>query len=245
MKRLMPVVATVMISASALAQSNVVSTGGAVISVSGVAELKVNNDQAIATFYVEEQDKDRAAAASRVNQKMNAGMDVIKKEDPQAVLTTRSYYTYPVYANDSLSSGVRKQQVLTGWRVGQYLDVKTENLKQLPVMTAAAQKVLALNGLNFGLSDAGNKKYEAARLEAGYKNLMDRVAVIAKAMGKHESDLTLENVDFDPSEMVVGRPMPRMAMAAMKTSSDAVEAPNFEPGETSMAIHVLGKFKVK
>jgi predicted secreted protein len=49
---------------------------------------------------VEEQDKDKAAAASRVNQKMKQGTDIVRKEDGKATLKTMGYYTYPVYPED-------------------------------------------------------------------------------------------------------------------------------------------------
>ena len=61
-------------------------------------EVTHPNDQATATFLVEEQDKDKAVAASRVNQKMTQGLDILRKQDPQATLKTQGYYTYPVYA---------------------------------------------------------------------------------------------------------------------------------------------------
>ena len=60
---------------------------GTLVSVQALGEVMADNDEAHATFFVEEQDKDKGAAASRVNQKMRLGMDALKKEDPQAVLT--------------------------------------------------------------------------------------------------------------------------------------------------------------
>ncbi len=42
------------------------------------AKSRHANDEAVLTLMVEEQDKDKAAAASRVNQKMKQGIDIVR-----------------------------------------------------------------------------------------------------------------------------------------------------------------------
>ncbi|MES2069354.1 MAG: SIMPL domain-containing protein [Pseudomonadota bacterium] len=236
-----------LLAASAIAcPSYAQQVAGALITVTGVADIKADNDQAVATFFIEEQDKDKAAAASRVNQKMKTGTDIIKKEDPQAALATRGYYTYPVYADETSGiSNPQRKRTQIGWRVGQYLEVKTSNLKQLPATTAAVQKVLALNGLSFGLTEAAGKKLEAARLEAGYKNFTEKVSIIATAMGRKLSDVTIESVNFDGTDNIE-RPHMAMAMMAKSSMRDAeVAEPSFEPGITTLEAKVLGKVRLK
>ena len=71
-------------------------SAGTLVIVPAYGEVKHANDQVRITFNVEEQDKDKAAAASRVNVKMKQGTDILKRQDPQAILQTRGYYTYPV-----------------------------------------------------------------------------------------------------------------------------------------------------
>ena len=109
-------------------------TKGTIISVSGTGEVTAENDQAKATFFIEEQDKDKGVAASRVNQKMKDGTELLKKMDPDGKYATRGYYTYPVYSDQTSAS---KPRTLTGWRVGQYLDLTTKNIIQLPATVAA------------------------------------------------------------------------------------------------------------
>lgn len=240
-----PIIALVAASVIAL-PSYAQQVTGALVTVSGVADIKADNDQAIATFFIEEQDKEKDKAASRVNQKMRAGTDLIKREDPQAALTTRGYYTYPIYTDEAPSvSNPQRKRTQTGWRVGQYLEVKTQNLKHLPATTAAAQKILALNGLSFGLSDAATKKLEAERLEAGYRNLMEKAAVIVTAMGRKPADAVIESVNFDGSD---NNERPYMASAMMAKSSRQeadVAEPSFEPGVTTLTSRVVGKLRLK
>src|SRR5450830_2175635 len=167
-------VATVALSAHA----QTLPTSGTLVVVPANGEVVHANDQVTVTLAIEEQDKDKAAAASRVNQKMNQGVAIVKQADPQAVLKTQGYYTYAVYpeATPLPAGSVAKPRVPTGWRVGQYLQVTTTNLAALPKTVAAAQSVLTLNRLNFGLAPATVRKLDDQRIAAAYQNLNQRVA---------------------------------------------------------------------
>lgn len=228
-----------------------VQTAGTLVVVPADGEVTQRNDEARATFMLEEQDKDKAVAASRVNLKMKQGTEIIRSADPQARLKTHGYYTYPIYSDEPVqpragNAGKPRQPV--GWRVGQYLEVTTVNLAALPKTVAAAQKMLALNGLQFGLSDAATAKLDQQRIEASYKNLNERIAAIARAMGRRPADAVLEMIDFEAS----GAYAPQADMARAKTLGMAsareaapVEEPSFEPGETTLQMRVVGKVKFK
>jgi predicted secreted protein len=237
------------VQAHAQVQTPLSSTGTLVI-VPAFGEVRHANDQVIATFAVEEQDKDKTVAASRVNQKMKQGTDIVRREDPQATLKTQGYYTYPVYAEQRpLPNGVSPKPVLTGWRVGQYLEVKTTNLAGLPKLTAAAQKVLGLNSLNFGLAPATLRKLDDERIAATYLNLNQRIASIAGAMGRKVSDAVIDTVDFEGSgnyaQQQAAMAAAPMAMSRMAKESGEVSEPSFEPGETAIQMRLVGKVKFK
>lgn len=227
-------------------------TGGTLVIVPAYGEVTHVNDEAVATFMVEEHDKDKAAAASRVNQKMKQGAAIVRREDPQAVLKTLGYFTYPVYPEDRpMPSGMpAKPRLPVSWRVGQYLEVKTSNLDGLPKMTAAAQAVLALNGLQFHLKPATLRLLDEQRIAATYRNLNERIASIAGAMGRKMSDAVLETVDFEGSGNYA-RAQGDMAEARMMVSGSRkreeapVGEPSFEPGETTLQMRLVGKVKFK
>jgi uncharacterized protein YggE len=242
------IAAALVLASQAHAQS-APATAGTLVIVPAFGEVKHPNDQATATFLVEEQDKDKAAAASRVNQKMKQGLDILRKEDPQATLKTQGYYTYPIYPEQRpLPNGTMPKPVATGWRVGNYVEMKTSNLAGLPKTAAAAQKILALNNLSFGLAPATLKKLDEQRIAATYLNLNERIASIAAAMGRKASDAVLDTVDFEGSgnyanqrEDFAAKPM------AMRMAKDAgeVSEPTFEPGETTLQMRLVGKLKFK
>ena len=232
-------------SATAFAQT-AAQTSGTLVIVPAYGEVKHANDEARLTLMVEEQDKDKTVAASRVNQKMKQGTEIVRKADPQAVLTTRGYYTYAVYPEDQQRPNNKARQPIS-WRVGQYLEVKTTNLNALPKTVAAAQGVLALNGLQFGLTDATAKKLDEERIVATYKNLTERTAAIARAMGRNPSDAVMDTVDFEGSgNYAQEAAAPKMMMrASMAADAAPVEEPSFEPGETTLTMRVVGKVKFR
>jgi uncharacterized protein len=246
------VAAAVLVLGTQAASAQSISTSGATIIVPAYGEVTAPNDQAVAMLAIEEQDKDKAAAASRVNQKTRQGLEILKKEDPQARLKTQGYYTYPVYPEDRpLPPGVAaRPRQPTAWRVGQYVQVTTTNLAALPKTVAAAQKVLTLNGLSFGLSPAATRKLDDARIAATYKTLNERIASIASAMGRPVSDAVLETIDYEGSGNYAGgpagAPAPMASMRAVKAEMDqSVAEPSFEPGETTLEMRVVGKVKFK
>jgi uncharacterized protein YggE len=249
MKNLAAAAAVSFALAAHAAPADSLPTTGTLVVVPAYGEVKHANDQVIATLAIEEQDKDKAAAASRVNQKMKQGLDIVKAADPQAKLKTQGYYTYPVYPEDRpLPNGqMPKQRVPTAWRVGQYLEVTTTNLDKLPKTVAAAQKVLTLNGLQFGLTPETTKKLDDQRIAATYKNLNERINSIANAMGRKVGDAVLDTVDFEGSGNYVreqAQAAPMMMRAKMADSAEVAE-PSFEPGETTLQMQLVGKVRFK
>jgi len=229
------------------------STSGATVIVPAFGEVRHANDEATATFSVEEQDKDKAAAASRVNLKMKQGTDILKQADPKASFKTYGYYTYAVYQDDRPVPGAQpKPRVQTGWRVGQYLMMKTTELTALPKTVAAAQKLLGLNGIQFGLSAPLTRQLEDQRIAATYQNLNERIASIASAMHRSPADAVIDTIDFEGSgnyaqmnEARAAAPAPVAMYKASMRAEQQVEEPSFEPGETTLQMRVVGRLKFK
>ena len=228
------------------------ATTGTMVIVPANGEVRHANDQATLTFAVEEFDKDKGAAAARVNRKMKEGTEIVRRADPKAELKTQGYYTYPVYPEPPVqplpASRTPARPVPSGWRVGQYLEVKTTNLAELPKTAAAAQKVLQINGINFGLAPATERMLDDKRIAETYRNLNERIASIARAMGRQPADATIDTVDFEGSGNYGGRPEMQSMMVSesrMKAADSAMPEPSFEPGETMLQMRLVGKVKFK
>jgi uncharacterized protein YggE len=226
------------------------ATTGTMVIVPAYGEVKHANDQAVLTLSVEEYDKDKTAAAARVNQKMKQGVEIVRREDPQAQLKTQGYYTLPVYPEMPpvpLSQPTPKR-IPIAWRVGQYLEVKTLNLDKLPKTAAAAQKLLAISSLHFGLSPELEKRLDDQRIAATYRNLKERIASIANAMGRNVSDAVLDTVDFEASGNYAAAQPVQTTMfraAVANRAPNEIPEPSFEPGETTLQMRLVGKVKFK
>jgi uncharacterized protein YggE len=250
-------VASLVLAADAGAQTlpapaSAPSTAGTMVIVPANGEVRHANDQATVTFAVEEFDKDKAAAAARVNRKMKEGTEIVRRADPKAELKTQGYYTYPVYPEPPLqplpASRMPVKPVPSGWRVGQYLEVKTTNLAELSKTAAAAQKVLQINGINFGLAPATEKLLDDRRIAETYRNLNERIVSIARAMGRQPADAVIDTMDFEGSGNYGGRPEMQSVMVSgsrMKAADQEMSEPSFEPGETTLQMRLVGKVKFK
>jgi predicted secreted protein len=245
------VVAGLLVASAVQAQVPSASTSGTTVIVPAHGEVIHPNDLATITFSVEEHDKDKAAAAARVNQKMKQGVEIVRRADPSAELKTQGYFTYPVYPEEPPRplTQVPARRVPVSWRVGQYLEVKTSDLAKLPKTAAAAQKVLAISNLEFGLSPATKKLLDERRIAETYRNLNERIASIARAMGRNPSDAAIDTVDFEGSGNYAGQADQAMASyqrAPMaKRESGEIPEPSFEPGETTLQMRLVAKVRFR
>lgn len=243
--------------AQAQAAPAVATTAGTLVVVPASGEVQHANDEATVTFSVEEQDKDRALATARVNQKMKQGTDIVRREDPQAELKTANYYTYAVYPEvpDSprpLSAQAQAaRRIPIGWRVGQSLEVRTRNLAGLPKTVAAAQKVVNLAGIDYHISRELARQLDDERIAATYRNLNERIASIARAMGRSVNDAVIDTVDFEGSGNYVqnyAAPAAQRVMvggSALRKQEEGMPEPSFEPGETTLSMRLVGKVKFR
>ncbi|MBC7415906.1 MAG: SIMPL domain-containing protein [Herminiimonas sp.] len=235
-----------LLSCAAIAQAPL-PTAGTLVVIPAYGEVRQANDEAHLTMSIEEQDKDKTVVASRVNLKMKQGVEILKREDPQAVLRTRGYYTYPVYPDEPQPKGTRVRQPIA-WRIGQYVDLTTTNLPALPKTVAAAQKILSLSSINFGLSSAASKRLDDKRITATWQNLSERLASVAGAMGRKVTDAVLDTVDFEGSGAYAQAPEGVTAKASMRSAMAeqvVVEEPSFEPGETTLQMRLVAKVRFK
>ena len=222
------------------------STAGTLISVSASGEVRHANDQAHLILRLDEQDKDRSAAVSRLNQKMKQGIALVKRDDATAVLTTRGYATTPIYPDEPQKPGAKMRQII-GWRISQSLEVMTTNLTGLPTTVADAQSLYALQGLSFSLTESAARKLDEERIQVAWRNLLARIAAMTQAMGRSSADATIESVDVDTSSNYSMQQKTAMPMAMMRSTSDAtpIEVPDFEPGETALSLQMSGKVRLK
>jgi uncharacterized protein YggE len=229
---------------SAIAEQ--LSTSGTLLVIPASGRVTRPNDMVVATLLVEERDKDKGAAASRVNSRMSEGTAMLKKLDPSGKFETRDYFTYAVYAEEAPGQQqARSRPPVIGWRVGQYLEYRTKNLGALQKNIAAVQKILGLNGLKFGLAPETQKAADEDRIAAAYLDLHARIRAAAKAMGRSIGDASLELVDFERASARVETDRVYVTGSRVSRSEENVAEPSFEPGESTLETSIVGKVKFK
>ncbi len=227
-----------------------VVTEGVVLRVPAAGTVTHVNDEATLTFTAQETGRDKAATASLVNKKMKQGADIVRAQDSTAKLMTLNYTTSPVYKKvkgSSSDSDDGEGREIVGWRVEQSLTATTKNFAGLPKMVAAAQGTLGLSSIDFHLSEAVGKTLDDQRIVATYQNLNERIASLARAMGRKVGDAMLEGVDL---EEAANAPLNRdgyLFGAVANRAHGTVKAtePSFEPGETTLQMRLVGKVKFK
>ncbi|MFN3565244.1 MAG: SIMPL domain-containing protein [Burkholderiaceae bacterium] len=206
---------------------------GTLVTISAAAEIEANNDEALASFYLEVQDADLARAQSQLNRRVAEGVATLKRADPDAQIETAGYSSYPIYAAD----GGRK---IVGWRVRQGVSLRTTELASLPRTVAAAQQYLALGGIGFRLSRTARDRLDAELVRRAYANLNARIAAAAQAMGVPPARVRIEEIDFGARGD--GPPIVPMARA-MAMGRESVAEPGFDAGASTQRLDVTAKVR--
>lgn len=210
----------------------------------GSAEMEVDNDEAVANFYLELQDADLTKAQSLVNQRVAQGIAAIKKVDTKAQLETSGYGAYPVYAATPVSTKNNARNIV-GWRVRQGVTLRSTDLTLLPKVIHAAQQHLALGDVQFRLSRASREKYEAELISRAIANFNAKVAAAAQALAVPAQKVRIEDLNF--GGRLHDNP-PIMAYARAKIASDMAENSlaqvALESGRSTLQQNVEGRVRM-
>jgi len=236
----------------------VAASAGTLVVVPAFGEVRHVNDEVTLTLGVEEQDQQRTLAAARVNQKMKQGTEIVRRADPQAELKTVRYFTTPVYPEapypprNLTPQEIAARRIPIGWRVSQELEVRTRNLANLPKVVAAAQNLLGVTRIDYHLSRELTKQMDDERIAATIRNLNERIASVARAMGRSVNDAVIDTVDFEGSgNYAVGAaPPPAPAYRRVEVTGSSIRRedlaePSFEPGETTLQMRAVGKVRLR
>ncbi len=234
MRSLIP--AMLLAPALAFAQVNAASprSDGAAIVMTGSAEIEVPNDEAVASFYLEVQDGDLAKAQSLLNQRVAEGVAQLKRSDPKGQVETAGYGSYPIYSREG-------RQVIA-WRVRQAVTLRTSDLAGLPRTVAAAQRTLALGGVDFRLSRLGRDRVEADLILAAVVNLNARFAAAARALGVAPERLRMEELNF--AATAARPPMQVRAMEMRASAAEPVAEPQLDAGRSLHQMTVTGRARL-
>ena len=213
---------------------------GLTLNVNGVASITVPNDEAQMNWSVSAQAKTLKEATSQAVKAMNEGLSQIKTVSDALKLQTQSMNSYPVYGEVKGNETPK----IVAWRVSQSLEVVAPDVQLVPAVIEKVNGTLALNGLNFKVSDAARAKYDESLYKLAVADATQRAVWIAQSVGSDAGKVELQSLRFNSS--ATPRPINLMMRATGKAMMDsAVPAPSVEAGTSELNLTVSAEVLIK
>lgn len=213
---------------------------GLTLNVNGVASITVPNDEAQMNWSVSAQAKTLKEATSQAIKAMNEGLLQIKTVSDALKLQTQSMNSYPVYGEVKGNEAPK----IVAWRVSQSLEVVAPDVQLVPAVIEKVNGTLALNGLNFKVSDAARAKYDESLYKLAVADATQRAVWIAQSVGSDAGKVELQSLRFNSS--ATPRPINLMMRAPAKAMMDsAVPAPSVEAGTSELNLTVSAEVLIK
>jgi predicted secreted protein len=187
------------------------------------SETEVPNDQLTVLLAVEEEGKEAAKIASKINKDMDWALGKTKLH--QDIETrTLSYNTHPVY----------DKRTVVAWRATQQLELKSTNITELSELVGDLQERLQVKNMSFSPTKETRKRYEDELIEEAMIAFKQRVELIKKHMDN-------KNVRIVNLHVNTGGGYPAPVYAENRTMAmSSKSAPAVEAGTSNITVTVSG-----
>lgn len=186
-------------------------------------ERDIPNDQLTVTLAVEEEGKEAAKIADKINQDMDWALQIVAQHKDISA-STQSYNTFPVY----------DKRTVIGWRAIQQLELKSLNITVLSDLIGRLQERLQVKNMRFSPTSETQAKYENELIEEAMVSFKQRVEIVKKHMD--QKDVRIVNLHVNTGG---GYPQPIYAESRMMTM-EAKSAPVVEAGTSNITVTVSG-----
>jgi predicted secreted protein len=198
------------------------------ISLNVSAGSQVDNDTLVSVLYAQAEGNDPAHLADQINRaigKAVAQAKTVKGVDVQ----TLDYSTNPIYRNQSL----------TGWRVRQSIQLKSQDSTTLSELIAQLQSSLAIGSISYTVSPQRMQQVENALIDSAIQAFQARAQQVAQAMGRKGYRLVQMDLNTPGNA-----PQPRMMRSmAMEARADAAP-PTLVAGSRRVEVGVHGTIEL-
>jgi predicted secreted protein len=204
-----------------------------VFNLSSEASAEVENDLMTATLAVQQEDKDPAILADKVNVTMAWA---VKQLRPFGSLTvqTRDYQTYPRYDTS-------QSRRLIGWRASQTLQLETDDFEAAGKAIQQLQERLQVQSIRLSTKPATRKAAADKLIGEALTAFKDRARLVQQNMGA--TTFKVLEVDIQTGQGSVPTFEARAEMADMMRSSVATE-PVVEAGTSRVSVQVFGRVQL-
>ncbi|HFC52992.1 MAG TPA: DUF541 domain-containing protein [Gammaproteobacteria bacterium] len=197
------------------------------VSLGAEASEEIANDTLVAILYLQQQGRNAAQVAERVNQAIAWGIERARERAAGIKIQTLGYQTSPVYQNGKLT-GI--------WRIRQSLRLESKDSALLSELLGELQERLAIQHIGYQLSEESRGQAEQRLTEAAIASFKRKALLVARQFDAR--DYRIVSVNISPAGSR-GRPIPmRYAMDGMETKM--ASAPPLEAGEQTVRIGVSG-----
>ena len=181
----------------------------------------VPNDMVRAVVGLTTEAASLAEAQRQLNETMTWAADQIAPY-PAITVGTASMGTTPVYQDNN---------VLTGYRAWQNLELTTADVGQLTTLIGILQERLGIQEISFYPSDVALRNAELDMLGQAATEAQQRAAKLAAAMG--QAHPTLTSLDLNPNYSVINRTV------------DLYAAPTLPPGNSTVRLDVHAVYSMR
>lgn len=187
------------------------------------AEREIPNDQLTVMLAVEEEGKEAAKIANKINQDMDWALKIVGKKNA-IDSRTQAYNTYPIY----------DKRTVVGWRAIQQLELKSTNITELSELIGKLQSRLQVKNMRFSPTRETRVQYENELIEEAMIAFKQRIDIVKKHM--HEKNVRIVNIHVNTGG---GNNRPIYAESRMM-AMDSKSAPVVEAGTSKITVTVSG-----
>jgi len=187
------------------------------------AEREIPNDQLTVMLAVEEEGKEAAKIANKINQDMDWALKIVG-EKSEIDSRTQAYNTYPIY----------DKRTVIGWRAIQQLELKSTNITKLSELVGKLQKRLQVKNMRFSPTRETRVQYENELIEEAMIAFKQRVDIVKKHMDN--KNVRIVNMHVNTGG---GHNRPVYAESRMM-AMDSKSAPAVEAGTSQITVTVSG-----
>ena len=190
------------------------------------AEREIPNNQLTVVLAVEEEGKDAAKIANKVNQDMDWALKVAAQYN-DINTSTQSYNTYPVY----------DKRTVIGWRAIQQLELKSINVTKLSGLVGKLQERLQVKNMRFSPTRETQVQYENELIEEAMVSFKQRVELVKKHM--EEKNVRIVNLHINSG----GGHSPPIYAESRMMAMDSKSAPAVDAGTSKITVTVSGSVR--
>lgn len=202
-----------------------------IIELQAQAWHEVNNDEAVATLYTQQQAGNPQQLNQLIQQKLNTAFAIAKKY-PSVKISSGQQNTSPIY---------NQRQRITGWTTHAEIILKSTDLKSVSELLGILQDQLMLQSLQFQVSTQQRKQVENQLITEVSKIFQQRATIAQQAWHSSNHELVRFKILSNSQST-----QPIIYQSAMGDAAATASAPTpMQAGQSQIIVEATGSVQLK